>query len=80
MTDVSFPTAQKPWNRDRTQPGAAHQHRLDRQGNNQLNWAIYVFYFLRGRHDPKTRTNIERRRSEGKTTPEDPFLPKRLIA
>lgn len=60
--------------------GQTVRHRLNRQGDRQLNWAIHVIYLQRARHDEATRAYIERRRKEGKTSREIRRCVKRYIA
>jgi transposase len=47
--------------------GQTVRHRLNRQGDRQLTWAIHVIYLQRARHHEPTRVYIDRRRQEGKT-------------
>lgn len=47
--------------------GQTAHHRLNRQDDRQLNWAIHIVYLQRMRHHQPTETYISRRRAEGKT-------------
>jgi transposase len=60
--------------------GQTIRHRLNRQGDRQLNWAIHVVYLQRARHHEATRAYIDRRRKEGKTNREIQRCIKRYIA
>jgi transposase len=60
--------------------GETIRHRLNRQGDRQLNWAIHVVYLQRMRHHEATKTYIARRRAEGKTSRETRRCVKRYIA
>ena len=60
--------------------GQTQRHRLNRQGDRQLNWALHVTAMWRMRSDERTRTYVERRRSEGKTDREIRRCLKRYIA
>ena len=60
--------------------GQTIRHRLNRQGDRQLNWAIHVIYLQRMRHHNPTKTYIARRRAEGKTSREIRRCVKRYIA
>jgi transposase len=48
--------------------GQRHQHRLNRGGDRQLNYALHVIAITRAQHDPETREYLARKRAEGKTT------------
>jgi len=50
--------------------GNTNRHRLDRGGNRQINTAIHRVAITRLRCHPETRTYIERKRAEGKSTTE----------
>jgi transposase len=50
--------------------GKTDRHRLDRGGNRQINAAIHRVAATRARCHPQTRSYIERKRSEGKSTKE----------
>ena len=60
--------------------GQTQRHRLNRQGDRQLNWALHVTAMWRMRSDERTRTYVERRRAEGKTDREIRRCLKRYIA
>jgi hypothetical protein len=60
--------------------GQTVRHRLNRQGDRQLNWAIHVIYLQRLRHHEPTKAYITRRRAEGKTSREARRCVKRYIA
>lgn len=47
--------------------GKNHTNRLNRSGDRRLNNAIHTVALARSRHDPRTRTYIEKRTREGKT-------------
>lgn len=47
--------------------GQTIRHRLNRGGDRQVNNAIHVIALSRSRHDPATRTYLDRRINEGKT-------------
>ena len=59
--------------------GQTVRHRLNRQGDRQLNWAIHVTCCHRMRTDARTRRYVERRRAEGKTDREIRRCLKRYI-
>ena len=50
--------------------GQHTRHRLNRQGDRQLNQAIHTIAISRSRYCPKTRAYITKRTSQGKTTRE----------
>ncbi len=60
--------------------GMTTRHRLNRRGDRQLNRALHVIAIQRQRHDPATKTYVERRRAEGKTDREIRRCLKRYIA
>ncbi len=60
--------------------GQTQRHRLNRQGDRQLNWALHVTAMWRMRSDERTRGYVERRRTEGKTDREIRRCLKRYIA
>jgi transposase len=60
--------------------GRTVRHRLDRGGDRQINCALHTIALTRMRLDPATRTYVERRRAEGKTTREILRCLKRAIA
>ena len=60
--------------------GQTTRHRLNWQGDRQLNWAIHVVYLQRMRHHEAIRTYIACRRVEGKTSREIRRCVKRYIA
>jgi transposase len=47
--------------------GQRDRHRLDRGGDRQLNHALHIIAITRARHDPATKTYLERKEAEGKT-------------
>jgi hypothetical protein len=47
--------------------GQRHQHRLDRGGDRQLNYALHVIAITRARYDPATKAYLARKEAEGKT-------------
>lgn len=47
--------------------GTIKRHRLNRQGNRQLNRALYVVAMTQARHHPPARAFMERKRAEGKS-------------
>jgi transposase len=60
--------------------GQTTRHRLNRGGDRQLNRALHTIAVTRMRHDPATIAYVQRRRAEGKTTPEIRRCLKRYIA
>lgn len=60
--------------------GMTTRHRLNRRGDRHLNCALHIIAIQRQRHDPATKTYIERRRAEGKTDREIRRCLKRYIA
>jgi len=60
--------------------GRNQRHRLNRGGDRQANNAIWPIALVRMSHDPRTRTYIARRISEGKTKKEAIRCLKRYIA
>jgi transposase len=50
--------------------GIRQRHRLSRQGNRQLNAAFYRIALTQSRIHPQARAYLERKKAEGKTTPE----------
>ena len=50
--------------------GNTNRHRLDRGGNRQINAAIHRIAVTRARCHPETRTYLDRKRAEGKTSAE----------
>lgn len=56
------------------------RYRLSRQGDRQLNRALYIVARARMAVDPETRAYVERRRAEGKTEAEIRRILKRYIA
>jgi transposase len=50
--------------------GKTSRYRLNRGGNRQANYALYILAVTRMAWDPRTRAYAARRRSEGKTTKE----------
>ena len=57
-----------------------NRHRLNRHGDRQLNRAIHTIVLSRIRHDQTTRTYVDRRTSEGKTSREVKRCLKRYVA
>jgi transposase len=47
--------------------GQRAQHRLDRGGDRQLNYALHVIAITRARYDPATKAYLARKEAEGKT-------------
>jgi transposase len=60
--------------------GRRHRHRLDRGGDRQLNKALHIIAITRARLDPETRTYLQRKHAEGKTTAEALRCLKRHLA
>ena len=60
--------------------GQTTRYRLNRCGDPQLNRALHIVAMHRMRHDPATRSYVERRRAEGKTDREIRRCLKRYIA
>jgi transposase len=60
--------------------GKQRRHRLNRGGDRQANSALWRIVIVRMSCDPATRTYVERRRAEGKTTPEIMRCLKRYVA
>jgi transposase len=50
--------------------GKTRRHRLNRGGNRQLNYALYMMALARWRAHPDTRAYVQRRRQEGKSDKE----------
>jgi transposase len=50
--------------------GKTYRHRLNRGGNRQLNYALYMMALARRRGHPDTRSYIERLRQQGKSDKE----------
>jgi hypothetical protein len=46
----------------------AHQHRLNRGRDRQLNHALHIIAITRASRDPATKQYLARKRAEGKTT------------
>jgi transposase len=59
--------------------GQTTRHRLNRQGDRQLNWAIHIIWLQRQRQDAATAAYIQRRRAQGKTDREIRRCIKRYI-
>lgn len=59
--------------------GLTVRHRLNRSGDRRLNQALHTIVITRIRHDPNTKTYIERRRAEGKTDREIKRCLKRYV-
>lgn len=60
--------------------GNTTRHRLNRHGDRELNRTIHTIALCRLRWDPATRAYAARRKSEGKTTPENIRCLKRYIS
>jgi transposase len=60
--------------------GKVTRHRLNRGGNRQANHALWRIVFTRMSSDPRTRAYVERRRLEGRSTPEIMRVLKRYVA
>jgi transposase len=60
--------------------GKINRHRLNRGGDRHLNSALWRIAIVRLGQDPRTRSYLERRVSEGKTKPEAIRCIKRYIA
>lgn len=60
--------------------GMTNRHRLNRQGDRQLNRAMHVVVINRIRHDSDTRAYFDRRRKEGKSDREIKRCLKRYVA
>ncbi|WP_344428576.1 IS110 family transposase, partial [Pseudonocardia ailaonensis] len=59
--------------------GKTVRYRLNRAGDRRLNRALHTIAVSRMRHDPDTRTYVQRRRADGKTDPEIRRCLKRYI-
>ena len=60
--------------------GKTNRHRLNRGGDRRANAALYRIVVVRLRHDPRTRTYMERRRGEGMSKAEVIRCLKRHVA
>lgn len=60
--------------------GRVIRHRLDRGGDRQINCALHMIALTRIRLDPASRTYVQRRQAEGKTSREALRCLKRYIA
>lgn len=60
--------------------GKTNRHRLNRGGDRQLNSALWRIAVVRIRWDPRTRSYLERRITEGKSKPEAIRCLKRYLA
>lgn len=60
--------------------GNTTRHRLNRGGDRRLNRALHIAVLTRMTHDPATRTYVERRTAEGRTTREIRRCLKRYLA
>jgi transposase len=60
--------------------GKTNRHRLDRGGNRQLNATLHRIAVTRARCHPETKTYLDRKRAEGKTTREALRCLKRHLA
>jgi transposase len=53
--------------------GKTNRHRLNRGGDRQANYALYILAVTRMAWDPRTRAYVTRRQAEGKTTRDHPL-------
>ena len=60
--------------------GKTNRHRLNRGGDRRANAALFRIVVVRLRHDPRTRTYMERRRAEGMSKAEVIRCLKRYVA
>jgi transposase len=60
--------------------GPLKRHRLNRDGDHQLNSALHMSTLNRIRHHPKTRAHYQRLNSNGKTKKEATQIVKRVLA
>lgn len=60
--------------------GKTNRHRLNRGGDRQANYALYILAVTRMAWDPRTRAYVAKRQAEGKTTKEIIRCLKRHIA
>jgi transposase len=60
--------------------GRRHRHRLHRGGDRQLDKALHIIAITRARLDPETRSYLEPKHAEGKTTAEALRCLKRHLA
>jgi len=60
--------------------GKTHRHRLNRGGDRQANYALYILAVTRMAWDPRTRAYVAKRQADGKTTKEVIRCLKRHIA
>ena len=60
--------------------GKTNRHRLDRGGNRQINAAIHRVAITRARCHPETKTYLDKKRAEGKSTKEAIRCLKRHLA
>jgi transposase len=60
--------------------GKTQRHRLNRGGDRQANWALYILAVTRMAWDPATRAYVNRRTADGKTKKEIIRCLKRYIA
>jgi transposase len=60
--------------------GKTNRHRLNRGGDRQANYALYIMAVTRMAWDPRTRAYVDKRRAEGKSTKEIIRCLKRHIA
>lgn len=60
--------------------GNTVRHRLNRGGDRRLNRALHIATITRMTHDPDTRSYVEKRRNEGRTTKEIRRCLKRYLA
>ena len=60
--------------------GNTVRHRLNRGGDRRLNRALHMAVITRMKHDPETRSYVERRRAEGRTNREIRRILKRYLA
>ncbi len=60
--------------------GKVQRHRLNRGGDRQANWALYILAVTRTAGDPATRAYVNRRTADGRTKKEIIRCLKRYIA
>jgi transposase len=60
--------------------GKTNRHRLNRGGDRQANYALYILAVTRMAWDPRTRAYVDKRRAQGKSTKEIIRCLKRHIA
>ena len=60
--------------------GRTHRHRLNRGGDRAANHALHTIVLVRMRHDPRTRTYVQRRTQEGLSKKDIMRCLKRFVA